>query len=85
MPLTYENLAPDLLIDGILPPEPPNRPPGPPLNTKRLGFFNTACNKLGNSIVNVSSSEPRKRAQLCGIGWGQGLLGIRLCWGGRIW
>lgn len=30
--VTYDNLAPNLLIDGMLPPdEPPPRPPGPPL------------------------------------------------------
>ena len=43
--ITYQNMAPDVLIDGILPPEPPNRPPGPSLAsrletnkiTKRMG------------------------------------------------
>ena len=32
--ITYQNMAPNVLIDGILPPEPPNRPPGPSLATQ---------------------------------------------------
>ena len=47
--ITYQNMAPNVLIDGILPPEPPNRPPGPSLAqqlannmiTKRVGLSNS--------------------------------------------
>ena len=57
-PITYQNLAPNLLIDGILPPEPPNRPPGPSLAsrlennmiTKRIGQLQAQSNMISHVV-----------------------------------
>ena len=49
--ITYQNMAPDVLIDGILPPEPPNRPPGPALATRLKNKLITK--RIGHSQSSV--------------------------------
>ena len=56
--ITYQNMAPNVLIDGILPPEPPNRPPGPSLATqlannmitKRVGLGLSPSNRISHVV-----------------------------------
>ena len=66
--ITYQNLAPDVLIDGILPPEPPNRPPGPALATrlknnlitKRIGHVGHSQSSVINHIVPAPPMQTRR-------------------------
>ncbi|TRY80441.1 hypothetical protein TCAL_13337, partial [Tigriopus californicus] len=62
----YNDLGPNLLLDGILPPEPPPRPPGPPLDVSLLNkgllrenSFSKRMGSLGEfESMNVMSRVP---------------------------
>lgn len=62
----YNDLGPDVLLDGILPPEPPSRPPAPPLDVSLLNkgllrenVFSKRMGSLGEfESMNVMSRVP---------------------------